>query len=116
LLKRAGNGQAPLGQFLSFDGGALKIDTIRHEVEVEGEVRDLTPTEYKLLLTLAQYPGRVYSRYELINRVQGYDFAGYERTVDVHVKNLRRKLEPDTAKPRYIETVRGVGYRLREGS
>jgi DNA-binding response OmpR family regulator len=112
LLKRAGNGQAPLGQFLSFDGGTLKIDTIRHEVEVEGEVRDLTPTEYKLLLTLAQYPGRVYSRYELINRVQGYDFAGYERTVDVHVKNLRRKLEPDTAKPRYIETVRGVGYRL----
>jgi DNA-binding response OmpR family regulator len=112
LLKRAGTGQAPLGQYLSFDGGALKIDTIRHEVEVEGEVRELTPTEYKLLLTLAQYPGRVYSRYELINRVQGYDFAGYERTVDVHVKNLRRKLEPDAAKPRYIETVRGVGYRL----
>src|SRR4051812_38849508 len=64
LLKRAGTGQAPLGQSLSFDGGALKIDTIRHEVEVEGEVRELTPTEYKLLLTLAQYPGRVYSRYE----------------------------------------------------
>jgi DNA-binding response OmpR family regulator len=112
LLRRSADGQAPLGKTLSFDGGVLQIDTLRHEVAVHGEVRQLTPSEYKLLLALAQYPGRVYSRYELINRVQGYDFAGYERTVDAHVKNLRRKIEPDPSEPRFVLTVRGVGYRL----
>jgi DNA-binding response OmpR family regulator len=113
LLRRAGDGgQTPLGRKLSFDGGSLVIDTVRHEVEADGTVRDLTPSEYKLLLALAQYPGRVYSRYELINRIQGHDFAGYERTVDAHVKNLRRKVEPTPSQPRYVETVRGVGYRL----
>jgi len=114
LLRRSGDGggQTPLGRKLSFDGGALVIDTVRHEVESDGTVRDLTPSEYKLLLALAQYPGRVYSRYELINRIQGHDFAGYERTVDAHVKNLRRKVERTPSQPRYVETVRGVGYRL----
>jgi DNA-binding response OmpR family regulator len=115
LLRRAGNGHAPLGQTLRFDGGALQIDTVRHEVSVDGIVCELTPSEYKLLLALAQFPGRVYSRYELINRVQGYDFAGYERTVDAHVKNLRRKIERDASKPRHVQTVRGVGYRLGTG-
>ena len=62
--------------------------------------------------TLARAPGRVYSRYELINSVRGYEFEGYERTIDSHVKNLRRKVEPDPQKPRLIETVLGVGYRL----
>jgi DNA-binding response OmpR family regulator len=112
LLRRSGTGESPLGRTLTFDDGRLEIDTVRHEVAVEGEVKELTHSEYKLLLALAQYPGRVYSRYELVNRVQGHDFAGYERTVDAHVKNLRRKIEKDPAKPRYIETVRGVGYRL----
>jgi DNA-binding response OmpR family regulator len=73
---------------------------------------ELTPTEFKLLASLASYPGRVYSRFELINRVQGTDFEGYERTIDAHVKNLRRKLEPDPAHPRYVQTVHGIGYRL----
>ena len=63
-------------------------------------------------MALARYPGRAYSRFELVSRVQGYDYEGYERTIDVHVKNLRKKLEPDPGKPRYIETVTGVGYRL----
>ena len=97
---------------LSFDEGRLTIDTVRHEVRRDGSAVDLTPNEYKLLLTLARYPGRVYSRFELINRVQGYDYAGYERTIDVHVKNLRKKIEPDPARPRYVETVIGMGYRL----
>ena len=66
------------------------------------------------LVTLARYPGRVYSRFELVNHVQGYDFDGYERTIDVHVKNLRKKIEPDPAHPEYIETVFGVGYRISE--
>jgi DNA-binding response OmpR family regulator len=112
LLRRSGAGDAPLGRTLTFDDGGLSIDTVRHEVAVRGTVRELTPSEYKLLLALAQYPGRVYSRYELINRMQGHDFAGYERTVDAHVKNLRRKVEEDPTKPRYVQTVRGVGYRL----
>ena len=75
-------------------------------------VIDLTPHEFKLLLTLARYPGRVYSRFELINRVQGDDYEGDERTIDVHVKNLRKKIEADPARPRYVETVTGMGYRL----
>jgi DNA-binding response OmpR family regulator len=112
LLRRCGASEAPLGRALSFDDGALRIDTVRHEVRVGGEVVPTTTTEFKLLLALAQYPGRVYTRFELVNRVQGHDFAGYERTVDAHVKNLRRKLEPDAAAPRYIQTVRGIGYRL----
>ncbi len=78
---------------LSLDAGRLVLDTVQHEVLVEGEPVDLTPNEYKLLVTLARYPGRVYSRFELINHVQGYDYEGYERTIDVHVKNLRRKIE-----------------------
>ena len=111
-LRRAGTHERPLTETLSFDDGALRIDTVRHEVAVDGDVCDLTHTEYKLLVALAQHPGRVYSRFELVNRVQGHDFAGYERTVDAHVKNLRRKIEPDAARPRYVQTVHGVGYRL----
>ena len=72
----------------------------------------LTPTEWGVLVALARVPGRVYSRYELINRVRGYEFEGYERTVDSHVKNLRRKIQPDPSRPELVETVLGVGYRL----
>lgn len=112
VLRRTQSVETPLVEALSFDEGRLTIDTVRHEVCRDGRAVDLTPNEYKLLLTLARYPGRVYSRFELINRVQGYDFEGYERTIDVHVKNLRKKIEPDTAHPRYVETVIGAGYRL----
>lgn len=112
VLRRTAGGDMPLTELLRFDEGRLEIDTVRHEVRVAGEPVDLTPSEYKLLLSLAQYPGRAYSRFELINRVQGHDFEGYERTIDAHVKNLRRKIEPDPHKPHYIETVQGIGYRL----
>ena len=112
VLRRTGKGEMPLVELLRFDGGRLEIDDTRHEVRVDGEPVDLTPTEYKLLTALAQYPGRAYSRFELINRVQGHDFEGYERTIDAHVKNLRHKIEPDPHKPRYVETVQGIGYRL----
>jgi DNA-binding response OmpR family regulator len=112
VLRRTGGGDMPLVELLRFDEGHLEIDTVRHEVLVRGTPVALTPSEYKLLLSLAQYPGRAYSRFELINRVQGHDFEGYERTIDAHVKNLRRKIEPDPHKPRYIETVQGIGYRL----
>lgn len=112
ILRRAGGAETPLVEKLSFEDGRLTIDTVEHEVLVDGVAVDLTPNEYKLLVTLARYPGRVYSRFELINHVQGYDFEGYERTIDVHVKNLRRKIEADPRKPRYVETVFGAGYRL----
>ena len=112
VLRRTHSVESPLVEALSFDDGRLQIDTVQHVVMRDGELVDLTPNEYKLLIALARYPGRVYSRFELINRVQGYDYEGYERTIDVHVKNLRKKIEPDSAHPRYVQTVTGVGYRL----
>jgi DNA-binding response OmpR family regulator len=111
ILRRTQTEQ-PLVEVLSFDGGALEIDTVQHEVRRDGEPVELTPNEYKLLQTLARYPSRVYSRFELIHHVQGYEYEGYERTIDAHVKNLRKKIEPDPKHPRYVETVFGVGYRL----
>ena len=96
----------------SFGGGMLIIDEATRRVTVSGELVELTPTEWGVLLALAAQPGRVCSRYELINRVRGYEFDGYERTVDSHVKNLRRKIEPDPTQPTIVQTVTGVGYRL----
>jgi DNA-binding response OmpR family regulator len=95
-----------------FGGGDLVIDEPRRLVQVRGAAVDLTPTEWGLLVALATVPGRVYSRFELINRVRGYEFEGYERTVDSHVKNLRRKIEADPGNPRIVQTVLGGGYRL----
>jgi len=112
VLRRTKGVETPLVEILRFDDGRLEIDTVKRAVLRDGEPVELTPNEYKLLLALARYPGRAYSRFELVNRVQGYDYEGYERTIDVHVKNLRKKIEPDPAKPRYVETVTGVGYRL----
>jgi DNA-binding response OmpR family regulator len=111
LLRRTGSGRAAR-DLLVFDVGRLEIDTVRHEVRVDGLARDVTRSEFDLLLALAQYPGRVYSRAEIAYRLRGHDFDGDERVVDVHVRNLRRKVEADAAAPRYVETVRGVGYRL----
>jgi DNA-binding response OmpR family regulator len=111
LLRRAG-GRPAVRDLLAFDAGRLEIDTIRHEVRVEGAPRDVTRSEFDLLHVLAQYPGRVYTRAEIAYRLRGHDFDGDERLIDVHVRNLRRKIERDPARPRCIETIRGVGYRL----
>jgi DNA-binding response OmpR family regulator len=96
----------------SYGTGTLAIDQPRRQVTVRGQEISLTPTEWGILVALAAVPGRVYSRFELINRVRGYEFEGYERTVDSHVKNLRRKIEDDPANPQIIQTVLGGGYRL----
>ena len=96
----------------AFGGGELVIDDDRREAVVRGEPVALTPTEWGLLAALSGTPGRVFSRFELINRVRGYEFEGYERTIDSHVKNLRRKVELDPHEPRIVETVLGGGYRL----
>ncbi len=93
--------------------GELAIDLRAHEVSVSGRRVDLTPTEFKLLETLARYPNQVFTRMQLIDRVQGHAFEGYERTVDAHIKNLRGKVESDPRTPRYIVTVFGVGYKFQ---
>ena len=95
-----------------FGGGTLVIDEPKRVAEVRGSEVELTPTEWGILVALATVPGRVYSRFELINRVRGYDFEGYERTIDSHVKNLRRKVEEDPGNPVIVQTVLGSGYRL----
>jgi DNA-binding response OmpR family regulator len=92
----------------------LVIDRRSHEVRVRDEVVNLTPTEFRLLEVLAEEPGRAFTRLELLDRVFGYDFVGFERTVDVHVKNLRKKIEPDPKQPTYVQTVYGVGYKFSE--
>ena len=96
----------------SFGDAELVIDEPQRLVTVRGQTVSVTPTEWGVLMALATVPGRVYSRFELINRVRGYEFEGYERTVDSHVKNLRRKIEHDQAKPEIVTTVLGGGYRL----
>jgi DNA-binding response OmpR family regulator len=95
---------------LSYGQGRLLIDETRHEARLDGRVLDLTPTEWGVLTTLASVPGRPFSRYELVNRVRGYEFAGYERSMDSHVKKLRHKL--GEAATDVVVTVVGVGYRL----
>ena len=92
--------------------GKLLMDLDRHEVQLAGETIELTPTEYDLLQTLMEHPGRAFTRSALIEHGLGYTYEGLERTVDSHIKNLRRKIEIDPRKPTYLQTVYGVGYRL----
>ncbi|NTU71501.1 MAG: response regulator transcription factor [Coriobacteriia bacterium] len=110
LLRRAHVDSEPQRDRLVFD--YLEIDVAGHKAFLRGEELDLTASEFKLLTTLSRYPGRVYSRMELVEKVLGYDFEGYERTIDSHVKNLRAKLDDDPKEPTFIYTVHGVGYRF----
>lgn len=95
--------------------GRLVVDFRRHEAKVGAEPVALTPTEFKLLKVLATEPGRAFSRAQLVDQVLSDGYEGFERTIDVHVMNLRRKIEPDPSRPRYLLTVYGVGYKLDEG-
>jgi two-component system response regulator RegX3 len=110
LLRRAHAESDPQRDRIEHDG--LEIDLPSHRVHLDGTEIELTASEYKLLVTLARYPGRVYPRMELVEKVLGYDFEGYERAIDSHVKNLRSKLDDDARDPRFIHTVTGVGYRF----
>jgi DNA-binding response OmpR family regulator len=92
--------------------GDLTLDRAGHMLKVCGQPIDLTPSEFELLATLMAAPGRVFSRLELLERLQGAAYEGYERTIDVHIRNLRAKIEPEPASPRYVETVYGAGYRF----
>lgn len=95
--------------------GELTVDFRKHEASIAGKHLNLTPVEFKLLGILAKEPGRVFSRGELIDKALGYDFEGFDRTIDVHILNLRRKIEPHTNNPRYIKTVYGAGYKFVVG-
>jgi len=94
--------------------GQLTINFLRHEASLAGRPLNLTTVEFKLLGVLVREPGRVFSRAELIEKALGYDFEGFDRTIDVHILNLRRKLEPAPSQPRYIKTVYGAGYKFVE--
>jgi DNA-binding response OmpR family regulator len=94
--------------------GDLQLDVPRMRTEVAGRSVDLTPTEFTLLATLARQPGRIFTRSQLLDALHGIAFESYERAIDSHIKNLRRKLEPDPRQPRYVLTVYGVGYRLAD--
>lgn len=109
LLRRAQPG-TPAPEILRI--GDLQIDLQAYLVTRENQTLELTPTEFTLLHTLAAQPGRAFTREQLIETTQGTYYEGYERTVDAHIKNLRAKIEPDPKKPKYIETVFGVGYRF----
>jgi two-component system alkaline phosphatase synthesis response regulator PhoP len=109
LLRRSEPVQ-PAGQVLRV--ADLEIDMDAHEVRKMGQPVELTPTEFSLLAAMAAQPGRVFSRLQLLEATQGVAYEGYDRTIDAHIKNLRAKLEENPRKPRYLETVFGVGYRF----
>ena len=110
ILRRT-SGQPVLATTV-LESGALRLDPDQHEARLDGQPLDLTPTEFDLLRTLMENQGHAFTRAELIEQALGYTYDGLDRTVDSHIKNLRRKIEVDPANPIYIQTVYGVGYRF----
>jgi two-component system alkaline phosphatase synthesis response regulator PhoP len=108
-LRRA---SGEMGPSTMLRAGDVELDTASLTATVAGEPVDLTPTEFQLLAALVRQPGRIFTREQLLEAVHGVAFDGYDRSVDSHVKNLRRKIESDPRQPRYIQTVYGVGYRF----
>ena len=113
VLRRS-QGNASHSAVLKVD--ELSIDVEKRLARIAGEAVELTSTEFDLLKIMAQHPGRVYSRMKLLDETQGDSYEGYERTIDSHIKNLRKKIEPDPNHPKHIVTVYGVGYKLQENS
>ncbi|MBV6393810.1 MAG: Sensory transduction protein regX3 [Anaerolineales bacterium] len=111
VLRRAGKNESKGKSLKALD---IALDRDTREVSVNGRLVDLTPSEFDLLAALMTSPGRVFSRLDLLDVIQGVRYEGYERTIDTHVKNLRAKVEEDPRKPTRIETVYGVGYRLKK--
>jgi len=113
ILRRTKN-DLPLNDIFMFNDGDLVIDIRSYEVKKKGRIVNLTPNEYKLLTVMVQNPNKVFTRSELIEKAFGYDFDGFDRTIDAHIKNLRQKIEDDPKNPTYIKTVYGVGYKFGE--
>lgn len=112
VLKRYDNDKAKTEEVLSFNKGMLIINSDSHEVIVDGKQIELSQTEFKLFFILASSPNKVFSRMELVEKALGYEFEGYERTVDAHIKNLRHKIGDESKNPLYIQTVFGIGYKF----
>jgi two-component system response regulator RegX3 len=102
------------GRTAKLQVGSLQLDPMRHEARVEGNPKRLTPSEFKLLLLLAEQPERVFSRREIMQHLWDSDYVGDQRACDIHISNLRQKLERDPGRPERIVTVRGVGYKLAQ--
>ena len=111
VLRRS---ERPVGSSDVIRAADVTLDVPRLRVRAGDREVDLTPTEFQLLAALAREPGRVFTRSQLLDAVHGVAFESYERAIDAHVKNIRRKLEPDPREPRYLQTVHGVGYRFRD--
>lgn len=112
VLRRAGKPEATAATLQVLD---ITLNRDTREVKIADRFADLTPSEFDILTALMSAPGRVYSRLDLLDIIQGVRYEGYERTIDTHVKNLRAKIEADPRNPHYIETIYGVGYRLNKG-
>ncbi len=112
VMKRAQKKDSGFSGPMSFNGGQLVIDTRDYEVTRGGLPLTLTPTEFKIIAVLAGFPGRVFTRGELVENALGYQFEGYERSIDAHIKNIRQKIEDDPRNPVFIHTVYGVGYKF----
>ena len=112
VLKRSRRTGEDTGDILGFDGGRLVLDGQTFGASLDGQPVTLTASEFRILRTLAGQPGKIFTREELIEKALDYHFEGYDRTVDAHVKNIRRKIESDPRKPYFIQTVYGVGYRF----
>lgn len=112
VLRRSADDPVPLSNTISFNEEHLVIDSLKHEVKKEGAIVNLTPNEYRILMTLIKYPRKTFTRAELVSMALGDDFEGFDRTVDTHVKNLRQKIEKDPKTPQYLLTVHGIGYRF----
>lgn len=112
LLRRSEDDIMTLSDISSYNDNELIIDNFRHEVRKNDNLVNLTNTEYKILITMAKYPKKAFTREELVLLTMGEDYDGFDRVIDTHVKNLRQKLEEDTKCPKYIKTVHGVGYKF----
>ncbi|OGR00552.1 MAG: DNA-binding response regulator [Deltaproteobacteria bacterium RIFOXYD12_FULL_55_16] len=112
VLKRAQKQDLTGATVASFNKGILVVDGHRYEVKKKGHSVSLTPTEFKVLFTLAAHPDRVMTRDALVDQALGYQFEGYERSIDAHIKNLRQKIEDEPKRPSFILTVYGIGYKF----
>lgn len=115
LLRRSTRGKSTGEEGKLLVRGNIIVDLESYEVSVQGTKQDFTPKEFEVLRLLMANPGKVFTRDYLLEKVWGYDYMGDSRTVDVHIRHIRQKVEQDDANPQYIETVRGVGYRFHQG-
>jgi len=114
LRRTGGSGSGPSAGAEVMRAGDVEVDLPKMRARVDGETVDLTPTEFQLLATFVREPGRVFTRGQLLDALHGFTLDTYERAIDAHVKNLRKKIEPEPGRPRYVLTVHGVGYRFAD--